>query len=251
MLANAPAPFNFDLGETADAIRDTVRAFAQEKIAPRAEEIDRTNQFPRDLWPADGRARPARHHRRGGVWRLGPRLSRARASRSRRSRRASASVGLSYGAHSNLCVNQIRRNGSEAQKRKYLPKLISGEHVGALAMSEPGSGSDVVSMKTRAEKKGDRYVLNGNKMWITNGPHRRDAGGLRQDRSGGRPARHHRLPDREGHEGLLDRTRSSTSSACAAPTPASSSSRIAKCRRRTCSAHVGRGVNVLMSRARL
>ena len=118
--------------------------------------------------------------------------------------RASASVGLSYGAHSNLCVNQIRRNGTDEQKRRYLPKLISGEHVGALAMSEPGSGSDVVSMRTRAEKKGDRYVLNGNKMWITNGPDRRDAGGLRQDRSGGGRARHHGLPDREGLQGLLD-----------------------------------------------
>jgi isovaleryl-CoA dehydrogenase len=100
--------------------------------------------------------------------------------------RASASVGLSYGAHSNLCVNQIRRNGNAEQKRRYLPRLISGEHVGALAMSEPGAGSDVVSMRTRAEKRGDRYVLNGNKMWITNGPDRRDAGGLCQDRPGGR-----------------------------------------------------------------
>ena len=107
--------------------------------------------------------------------------------------RASASVGLSYGAHSNLCVNQIRRNGNDEQKRRYLPKLISGEHVGALAMSEPGSGSDVVSMRTRAEKSGDRYVLNGSKMWITNGPDRRHAGGLCQDRPGGRLARHHGL----------------------------------------------------------
>lgn len=169
MLANAPRPFNFDLGETADAIRDTVQAFAQEKIAPRAEEIDRTNQFPRDLWPqmgalglhgitvpeADGGS---------GLGYLEHVVAIEEVSR------ASASVGLSYGAHSNLCINQINRNGNAAQKARYLPKLLSGEHVGALAMSEPGAGSDVVSMKTRAEKKGDRYVLTGNKMWITNGP---------------------------------------------------------------------------------
>lgn len=169
MLANAPRPFNFDLGETADAIRDTVHAFAQEKIAPRAEEIDRTNQFPRDLWPQMGELglhgiTVEEDYGGSGLGYLEHCVAVEEVSR------ASASVGLSYGAHSNLCVNQIRRNGNEAQKRKYLPKLISGEHVGALAMSEPGSGSDVVSMKTKAEKKGDRYVLNGNKMWITNGP---------------------------------------------------------------------------------
>ncbi|MGX5736947.1 isovaleryl-CoA dehydrogenase [Bosea thiooxidans] len=169
MLANAPRPFNFDLGETADAIRDTVHAFAQEKIAPRAEEIDRTNQFPRDLWPQMGELglhgiTVEEEYGGSGLGYLEHCVAVEEVSR------ASASVGLSYGAHSNLCVNQIRRNGSEAQKRKYLPKLISGEHVGALAMSEPGSGSDVVSMKTKAEKKGDRYLLNGNKMWITNGP---------------------------------------------------------------------------------
>jgi len=169
MLANAPRPFNFDLGETADAIRDTVHAFAQEKIAPRAEEIDRTNQFPRDLWPEMGALglhgiTVEEEYGGAGLGYLEHCVAVEEVSR------ASASVGLSYGAHSNLCVNQIRRNGNEAQKRKYLPGLISGEHVGALAMSEPGSGSDVVSMRTRAEKKGDRYVLNGNKMWITNGP---------------------------------------------------------------------------------
>lgn len=169
MLANAPRPFNFDLGETADAIRDTVHAFAQEKIAARAEEIDRTNQFPRDLWPQMGALglhgiTVEEDYGGSGLGYLEHCVAVEEVSR------ASASVGLSYGAHSNLCVNQIRRNGNEAQKRKYLPKLISGEHVGALAMSEPGSGSDVVSMRTRAEKKGDRYVLNGNKMWITNGP---------------------------------------------------------------------------------
>ncbi|MDU0342614.1 isovaleryl-CoA dehydrogenase [Bosea rubneri] len=169
MLANAPRPFNFDLGETADAIRDTVHAFAQEKIAPRAEEIDRTNQFPRDLWPEMGALglhgiTVSEEYGGAGLGYLEHCVAIEEVSR------ASASVGLSYGAHSNLCVNQIARNGSDAQKKKYLPKLISGEHVGALAMSEPGSGSDVVSMKTKAVKKGDRYVLTGNKMWITNGP---------------------------------------------------------------------------------
>ncbi len=169
MLANAPRPFNFDLGETADAIRDTVHGFAQEKIAPRAGEIDRTNQFPRDLWPEMGALglhgiTVEEDYGGAGLGYLEHCIAVEEISR------ASASVGLSYGAHSNLCVNQIRRNGNEAQKRKYLPKLISGEHVGALAMSEPGSGSDVVSMRTRADRKGDRYLLNGNKMWITNGP---------------------------------------------------------------------------------
>ncbi|AZO76869.1 MULTISPECIES: isovaleryl-CoA dehydrogenase [unclassified Bosea (in: a-proteobacteria)] len=169
MLANAPRPFNFDLGETADAIRDTVHAFAQEKIAPRAEEIDKSNQFPRDLWPQMGALglhgiTVPEEYGGAGLGYLEHCVAIEEVSR------ASASVGLSYGAHSNLCVNQIARNGNEAQKQKYLPKLISGEHVGALAMSEPGSGSDVVSMKTKAVKKGDRYVLTGNKMWITNGP---------------------------------------------------------------------------------
>lgn len=169
MLANAPRPFNFDLGETADAIRDTVHAFAQEKIAPRAEEIDKTNQFPRDLWPQMGalglHGITVKEEDGGaGLGYLEHVVAIEEVSR------ASASVGLSYGAHSNLCVNQIARNGNAAQKAKYLPKLISGEHVGSLAMSEPGAGSDVVSMKTRAEKKGDRYVITGNKMWITNGP---------------------------------------------------------------------------------
>lgn len=169
MLANAPRPFNFDLGETADAIRDTVHAFAQEKIAPRAEEIDRSNQFPRDLWPQMGalglHGITVKEEDGGaGLGYLEHVVAIEEVSR------ASASVGLSYGAHSNLCVNQIARNGTAAQKAKYLPGLISGEHVGSLAMSEPGAGSDVVSMKTRAEKKSDRYVITGNKMWITNGP---------------------------------------------------------------------------------
>lgn len=169
MLANAPRPFNFDLGETADAIRDTVHGFAQEKIAPRAQEIDQTNQFPRDLWPQMGalglHGITVKEEDGGaGLGYLEHVVAIEEISR------ASASVGLSYGAHSNLCINQIARNGNAAQKAKYLPKLISGEHVGALAMSEPGAGSDVVSMKTKAVKKSDRYVLTGNKMWITNGP---------------------------------------------------------------------------------
>ena len=169
MLSNAARGFNFDLGETADMLRESVSGFAQAEIAPRAEEIDRTNTFPRDLWPKMGELglhgiTVEEEYGGSGLGYLEHCVAVEEVSR------ASASVGLSYGAHSNLCINQIRRNGSEAQKRKYLPKLISGEHVGALAMSEPGSGSDVVSMRTRAEKKGDRYVLTGNKMWITNGP---------------------------------------------------------------------------------
>jgi isovaleryl-CoA dehydrogenase len=169
MLANATRGLNFDLGETADLLRETVRDFSQAEIAPRAEEIDRTNTFPRDLWPKMGELglhgiTVEEDYGGSGLGYLEHCIAMEEVSR------ASASVGLSYGAHSNLCVNQIRRNGTEEQKRRYLPKLISGEHLGALAMSEPGSGSDVVSMRTRAEKRGDRFVLNGSKMWITNGP---------------------------------------------------------------------------------
>jgi isovaleryl-CoA dehydrogenase len=169
MIPNAAPAFNFDLGETADAIRETVQGFSQDKIAPRAEEIDRTNQFPRDLWIPMGELglhgmTIPEEDGGTGLGYLDHVVAMEEVSR------ASASVGLSYGAHSNLCVNQIGRHGTKEQKAKYLPKLISGEHVGALAMSEPGAGSDVVSMRTRAEKKGDRYVLTGNKMWITNGP---------------------------------------------------------------------------------
>ena len=169
MIPNAQRMFNFDLGETADAIRETVHAFSQNEIAPRAAEIDRSNEFPRDLWPKIGALglhgiTVEEEYGGTGLGYLEHCIAVEEMSR------ASAAVGLSYGAHSNLCVNQIRRNGNETQKRKYLPKLISGEHVGALAMSETGAGSDVVSMKTRADKKGDRFVLNGNKMWITNGP---------------------------------------------------------------------------------
>jgi isovaleryl-CoA dehydrogenase len=169
MIVNTPKAFNFDLGETADAIRDTVWSFASNEIAPRAEEIDKTNTFPRDLWPKIGALglhgiTVEEEYGGAGLGYLEHCVAMEEISR------ASAAVGLSYGAHSNLCVNQIRRNASDAQKRKYLPKLISGEHVGALAMSEPGAGSDVVSMRTRADKKGDRYIINGSKMWITNGP---------------------------------------------------------------------------------
>ncbi len=169
MIANAWRGFDFGLGEDIDALRDSVRSFADDKIAPRAEEIDRTNKFPRDLWPQLGELgllgiTVEEEYGGTGLGYLEHCVAMEEVSR------ASAAVGLSYGAHSNLCVNQIRRNGTDAQKRRYLPKLISGEHVGALAMSEPGAGSDVVAMRTRAEKRGEKYVLNGSKMWITNGP---------------------------------------------------------------------------------
>jgi len=160
---------SFGLGETIDILRDSVAEFAAREIAPRAAAIDRDNSFPLDLWRklgAIGLLGITVEERYGGSC-MG---YTAHVVAMEELSRASASVGLSYGAHSNLCVNQIRRNGNEAQKQRYLPKLISGEHVGALAMSEVGAGSDVVSMKLRAERKGDRYVLNGSKMWITNGP---------------------------------------------------------------------------------
>src|SRR5262245_32842528 len=151
-------------------LRDTVAGFAQDRIAPCAAEIDRTNTFPRELWPELGQLgllgiTVEEEYGGAGLGYLAHCIAMEEVSR------ASAAIGLSYGAHSNLCVNQIRRNGNEAQKRRYLPRLISGEHVGALAMSESGAGSDVVSMRTRAEARGDRFVLNGSKMWITNGPH--------------------------------------------------------------------------------
>ena len=159
----------FDLGEDIDMLRDSVHAFAQDEIAPRAAEIDRDNLFPMDLWKKMGDLgilgiTVPEEYGGTGLGYLAHVVAMEEISR------ASGAVGLSYGAHSNLCVNQLKLNGSDAQKKKYLPKLISGEHVGALAMSEPGSGSDVVSMKLRADFKGDHYVLNGNKMWITNGP---------------------------------------------------------------------------------
>jgi isovaleryl-CoA dehydrogenase len=169
MIPNAWSGFDFGLGPDVDMLRKSVSGFAQDRIAPRAAAIDRDNEFPRDLWPEMGALglhgiTVEEKYGGSGLGYLEHCVAMEEISR------ASAAVGLSYGAHSNLCVNQLRRNGSEEQKRKYLPKLISGEHVGALAMSEPGAGSDVVSMRTRAEKQGDRYVLNGSKMWITNGP---------------------------------------------------------------------------------
>jgi len=169
MIPNRLPTLDFGLGETADMLRDSVSSFAADEIAPRAAEIDVRNEFPMDLW-----------RKMGDLGVLGITVEETYGGAAmgylehcvavEEISRASASVGLSYGAHSNLCVNQIRRNGNEDQKRRYLPKLISGEHVGALAMSESGAGSDVVGMRTRAVKKGDRYILNGSKMWITNGP---------------------------------------------------------------------------------
>ena len=169
MINNDFPTLNFNLGETADMLRDMTRNFSSDEIAPIAEQVDKDNEFPRHLWPKLGElgllgVTVPEEYGGAGMGYLEHCVAMEEISR------ASASVGLSYGAHSNLCVNQLRKNGSDAQKRKYLPKLLSGEHVGALAMSEPGAGSDVVSMKLRADKKGDRYVLNGNKMWITNGP---------------------------------------------------------------------------------
>ena len=168
-IPNAWQGLNFGLGEDLDMLRDTVGGFSRDRIAPRADEIDRSNTFPRDLWPEMGALgllgiTVEEEYGGSGLGYLAHCVAMEEISR------GSASVGLSYGAHSNLCVNQLRRNGTDAQRRAYLPKLISGEYVGALAMSEPGAGSDVVSMRTVADKKGDRYILNGSKMWITNGP---------------------------------------------------------------------------------
>jgi isovaleryl-CoA dehydrogenase len=169
MIPNDFPALNFDLGDVADQLRASVRAFTADEIAPLAADIDRSNEFPRQLWPKLGALglhgiTVEEEYGGSGLGYLEHCVAMEEISR------GSASVGLSYGAHSNLCVNQVRRNGTDAQKRRYLPKLISGEHVGALAMSEAGAGSDVVSMKLRADKKGDRYVLNGTKFWITNGP---------------------------------------------------------------------------------
>ncbi len=169
MIPNAWAGFDFGLGSEVDMLRQSVSNFARDRIAPRADEIDRSNTFPRDLWPEMGALglhgiTVPEEFGGAGLGYLAHCVAMEEISR------ASASIGLSYGAHSNLCVNQLNRNGTPEQKCKYLPKLISGEHVGALAMSEPEAGSDVVSMRTRADRKGDHFVLNGSKMWITNGP---------------------------------------------------------------------------------
>src|SRR6201986_2957220 len=169
MIPNSYPSLDYDLGDTADAIRDSVRSFTSDNIAPIADEVDKSNVFPRHLWPKLGELGllgiTVEEELGGtGLGYLEHVVAMEEISR------GSAAIGLSYGAHSNLCVNQIRRNGSDEQRRRYLPKLMSGEHVGALAMSETGAGSDVVSMRTRADRKGDRYILNGSKMWITNGP---------------------------------------------------------------------------------
>jgi isovaleryl-CoA dehydrogenase len=169
LIPNTWTGFDFGLGEDLDQLRQSVSGFARDQIAPRAAEIDRSNEFPRDLWPQMGALgllgiTVEEELGGAGMGYLAHCVAMEEVSR------ASAAVGLSYGAHSNLCVNQIRRNGTAEQKSRYLPKLISGVHVGALAMSEPNAGSDVVSMRTRADRKGDRYILNGAKMWITNGP---------------------------------------------------------------------------------
>ncbi len=169
MIPNTHPALDFDLGESADMLRDSVSSFTADEVAPRAAAIDEANDFPEDLWRKMGDLgllgiTVEEEYGGSGMGYLEHVVAVEELSR------GSAAVGLSYGAHSNLCVNQIRRNGTEEQKKKYLPKLISGDHVGALAMSEPSAGSDVVSMRLRAEKKGDRYILNGNKMWITNGP---------------------------------------------------------------------------------
>jgi isovaleryl-CoA dehydrogenase len=214
MANSAYREFTFGLGEVIDTVRDQVRRFAEERIAPRAQEIDRSNEFPRDLWREAGELgllglTVSEEDGGSGLGYLAHTVAMEEISR------ASAAVGLSYGAHSNLCVNQLALNGSKAQKQRYLPKLISGEHVGALAMSEPGAGSDVVSMQLKAIRQGDHYVLDGRKMWITNGPAASAPSSLKRNSKG------------------LRRRKSSTNSACAARAPANSCSIAARCPRPT------------------
>ena len=215
-------------------MRAQVRRFARERIAPRAEEIDRSNEFPRDLWPelgAAGLLGITVPERWGGadLGYLAHIIGMEEISR------ASGSVGLSYGAHSNLCMNQIVLNGNDAQRDRYLPKLVSGEHVGALAMSEPGAGSDVVGMQLRAEKRRRRRLRPHRPQDVDHQrPRCRRRRGVRQDRSGRRAARHHRLHRRKGHARVSPPRRSSTSWACAARPPASWCSRTAWCPKRTC-----------------
>lgn len=239
MIRNDFPGFNFDLGETADMLRDTVRSYSQDRIAPLAEKIDREDWFPRELWPEMGELglhgiTVEEEWGGSGLGYLEHCIAMEEVSR------ASASIGLSYGAHSNLCVNQLRRWGSDDQKKRYLNKLVTGEHLGALAMSEPGAGSDVVSMKLKAEKKGDRYVLNGSKMWITNGP------------SADTMIIYAKTDPEAGPKGitafLVEKSfpvfpsrRNSTSSACVGPKPVNWCSRIAKCRKKTSSARSARG----------
>jgi len=234
MIANRLPGLDFDLGSDITMLRETVADFAQDKIAPHAAEIDRANSFPRELWPQLGALgllgiTVEEEWGGSGLGYLAHCVAMEEISR------ASGAIGLSYGAHSNLCVNQIRRNGNPEQKKRYLPKLISGAHVGALAMSEAGAGSDVVSMRTRADPRGTGYVLNGAKMWITNGP---VADTLviyaKTDRTAGSRGITAFIVEKTSR--AFPPARSSTSSACAVPTPASSCSRIARCRPRTCSA---------------
>ena len=224
--------FNFNLGETADAIRESVRDFANERIAPLAEKIDRDDWFPRELWPDMGKLglhgiTVEEEWGGAGLGYLEHCIAMEEISR------ASASIGLSYGAHSNLCVNQIRRWGNDAQKKKYLAKLISGEHLGALAMSESGAGSDVVGMRLKADKKGDRYVLNGTKMWITNGPQANTLVVYAKTDAKAGPKGITAFIIEKSTKGFSV-AQSSTSSACAGRLRANLCSRIAKCRKKTC-----------------
>ncbi|SDN14551.1 Acyl-CoA dehydrogenase, middle domain [Pseudomonas syringae] len=223
---------NFALGETIDMLRDQLQSFVAAELAPRAAQIDKDNLFPADMWRKFGEMgvlgiTVSEEYGGAGLGYLAHVVAMEEISR------GSASVALSYGAHSNLCVNQINRNGSPAQKARYLPKLISGEHVGALAMSEPNAGSDVVSMKLRADKRGDRYVLNGSKTWITNGP---DANTyVIYAKTDLEKAATASVRLSSNATGKASRAAASlTSWACAAPTPANCFSMMSRCPKRTC-----------------